>query len=188
MKEGENVELETSWPTQLILMSAANAPITTAGSGTVAADDQTTSYQAARTRGGLAVNCVAARSHIGGGPFKTAGIPHHLAHRSRLDIPVDPPHRGFPAIGFRSILSVCRYGVGPPTGFGVGGGGGGTLPANPGHWVPIDPGYGIPVGPCGGERPPHVTGKPVWVWIAEIGPDVGKPKPVPPVPPGPAPK
>jgi hypothetical protein len=81
-------------------------------------------------------------------------------------IPVDPGYGKPPLWGFLPV----------DPGFGVGGGG--PRPDNdlPGHWVPIDPDYGIPERErrCGGGE--HPWGKPpLWVWIAEIGPEVGLP-------------
>ncbi len=79
-------------------------------------------------------------------------------------VPVDPGFGRPPIWGWLPV----------DPGFGVGGT---PHPDNslPGHWVPVDGDYGKPVGPCGGERPPHVWGKPLWVYIFEIGPDFGKP-------------
>lgn len=121
--------------------------------------------------------------HIGGGPAKPPGIPilpidpgwgvGPIGPPSGPGdwVPVDPGWGKPPIWGFLPV----------DPGWGVGGGGGGTLPTDPpGHWVPVDPGYGRPVGPCGGgEKPPHVWGKPLWVYIFEIGPGFGKPTPEP---------
>ena len=120
--------------------------------------------------------------HVGGGPAKPPGfpilpgLPPHIDNtpptgRPSLPgdwVPVDPGYGRPPIWGFLPV----------DPGFGVGGRPGidNSLPGDtPGHWVPVDPDYGQPVGPCGGERPAHIWGKPLWVWIAEIGPSVGLP-------------
>lgn len=115
--------------------------------------------------------------HPSTGPIKPPGAP----------ILPPSPDNGLPPTGHPWLPGHWRpvdpgYGL-PPVwgwqpvdpGFGVGGGGGGTLPANPGHWVPIDPDYGIPTCPS----KPH---KPIWVWIAEIGPSFGNDLPATPQP------
>jgi hypothetical protein len=84
-------------------------------------------------------------------------------------VPVDPGYGKPPIWGFLPVDPGWGVGgVNPPT------------PGNelPGHWVPLDPDYGIPERErrCGGAE--HPWGKPpLWAWIAEIGPDFGKPQP-----------
>jgi hypothetical protein len=80
-------------------------------------------------------------------------------------IPIDPGFGKPPLWGFLPVDP--GWGVGKPPVVDN------TLP---GHWVPVDPDFGKPVGPgCGGQRPPHVWGKPLWAYIFEIGPEVGLP-------------
>ena len=127
------------------------------------------------------------RPQVGGGPVKPPGLwpilpvdpgwgidpPDGPPHGPGNWVPVDPGYGKPPIWG---ILPV-------DPGYGIPSGGGGH-PDNelPGHWVPVDPGFGKPVGPCGGERPAHIWGKPLWVYIIEIGPDFGLPLPGTPEP------
>jgi hypothetical protein len=115
------------------------------------------------------------RPQVGGGPAKPPGLWPILPVDPAwgVDPPSGPPGNGEwipidPGFGKPPIWGILPI----DPGFGVGGV---PHPDNdlPGHWVPVDPGFGKPVGPCGGERPPHVTGKPLWAYIFEIGPDFG---------------
>ena len=119
--------------------------------------------------------------HVSGGPIKPPGIP--------IIWPPDPdwgpPPSGPPSWSGGWVPLEPGYGLPPvwgwlPTdpGFGidVGGRPNNDLPGTPGHWVPVDPNYGIETG---GRCPPHASTQPIWVWIAEIGPDFGRPKPTP---------
>lgn len=123
------------------------------------------------------------RPQVGGGPIKPPGLWPILPVDPGWGKPALPPSPWGPGIW---IPIDPGFGKPPiwgflPTdpGFGIPEGGGGR-PDNelPGHWVPVDPGFGRPVGPCGGEKPAHIWGqRPLWAWIAEIGPDFGKPEP-----------
>jgi hypothetical protein len=91
-----------------------------------------------------------------------AGLPWMPGHW----VPIDPGYGNPPIFGFVPVDP--GFGAPAPPG-----------PDNalPGHWVPIDPDYGKPERPCGGTKPV----RPVWAWIAHIGPDFGVlPAPAPP--------
>jgi hypothetical protein len=118
------------------------------------------------------------RPVIGGGPVKPPGLwpilpvdpgwgidpPDGPPSGPGDWVPIDPGFGKPPIWGFLPV----------DPGWGVG-----KLPVVdntlPGHWVPVDPGFGRPGGGCGGEKPAHIWGKPLWAYIFEIGPDFGKP-------------
>lgn len=129
---------------------------------------------------------IVSRPHVGGGPSKPPGIPIiPIDPAWGIEAPSGPPpwsggwvpvDPGFGKPPVWGILPVDPgYGIGAPVRPDQG------LPDTPGHYVPCDPNYGIPERErhCGGGYPSTQPIVPRWVWIPEIGPDFGKPKPVP---------
>ena len=127
------------------------------------------------------------RPQVGGGPIKPPGLwpilpvdpgwgidpPDGPPHGPGDWVPIDPGFGKPPIWGFLPV----------DPGWGMGGGKPPVVDNTlPGHWVPVDPGFGRPGGGCGGEKPAHIWGKPLWAYIFEIGPDFGLPLPGTPEP------